>query len=68
MIRCLEKDVPIVEQAIPIATKAFADLVKAELGKDFKVDLKVDKAHYLVERTLKDNSGIDVSDYSMEMG
>lgn len=43
-------------------------MVKNELGKDFKVDLKIDRHHFLVERNIKDNRNIDVSDYSNEMG
>ena len=56
-IRCLKKDVKIVQECVPMAKKMFEDLIRLELDKEITVDIEVDQDKCLEEREVKDNSG-----------
>ena len=67
-IRCLKKDVKIVQECVPLAKKMFEDLIRLELDKEITVDIEVDQDKCLEEREVKDNSRQAVEQYDLEMG
>lgn len=63
VIKCLERDVKLIESVISDAKKEFQALIKKELEYSFRLEVKVDKDNYLIERKLEDHSGVDTKDY-----
>ena len=49
-IRCMKKDVPLIESIMEQCSKEFQAMVKKECNKDLKVQLMVDTNNYLDEK------------------
>lgn len=63
VVRCLERDVKHVEKAIPGAKKEFQELIKHELDQNFRIEVRVEKEKFLVERKLENFDAIATKDY-----
>ena len=63
VIKCLQRDVKLVEDVIGHAKREFQTIIKNELGYDFRLEISVDKVNFLIERKLDDLSGIETKNY-----
>ena len=63
VIRCLQRDVELIESVLDSAKHKFRDLVKKEMDIDFTVDIVVEKDRFLQVRDINDNTKTHVEDY-----
>eukprot|EP00828_Plagiopyla_frontata_P014849 TRINITY_DN1934_c0_g1_i1.p1 TRINITY_DN1934_c0_g1~~TRINITY_DN1934_c0_g1_i1.p1 ORF type:complete len:256 (-),score=72.84 TRINITY_DN1934_c0_g1_i1:85-852(-) len=65
-IRCLQKDIPLIESILKECIKEFKELMKKELNIDnYQIEIEIDKEYCLQERKLVDNSKFKVEEYNL---
>jgi hypothetical protein len=67
-IRCLKRDIELVESVLGAARTEFLELVKREMNQDLELNILVAKDEFLHERELRDVSGVSVDDDEFHSG
>lgn len=68
VIRCLKRDLKLCQGAVKEAKEAYVNLVKAEMGKEIKIEAVVEAERFLEERPLVDNNNVPLDNYDVELG
>ena len=65
-IRCLQRDIQLIQEIKKDCVKEFKELMKKELDiDDFKITIEIDLEYCLSERKLVDNSKFNVEEYNL---